>query len=198
MTTFFLVRHAAHDDVGRFLAGRMPHVRLGEPGRAQAARLGGRMRRESFAAIYASPRERTRETAEAIAAACGIAAVHTDAALDEIDFGSWSGRSFDDLNGDPEWRRWNEVRSIAATPGGETVLDVQARVVGLVRRLHAAGGGASQVLVSHADVIKAAVCFYLGLALDAWPRFDIAPASITTLAVEDWSARIIGLNEPGG
>lgn len=198
MTTFFLVRHAAHDNVGGFLAGRLPGIRLGEAGRAQAARLGRRMREESVSAVHASPRERTVETAAAIADACGIAEVHTESALDEIDFGSWSGRTFDDLNGDPEWRRWNEVRSLAATPAGETALDVQARVVGLIRRLHAAGPGASRVLVSHADVIKAAVSFHLGLAFDAWPRFDIAPASITTLVVEDWSARVTGLNERGG
>ncbi|MDR6758664.1 broad specificity phosphatase PhoE [Mycoplana sp. BE70] len=38
-TTFFLVRHAAHDNVGRFLAGRAGGVALSEPGRAQARRL---------------------------------------------------------------------------------------------------------------------------------------------------------------
>ena len=68
-TTFFLLRHAAHDNVGGFLAGRSPGIRLGEDGRAQAARLAERMRRESFEAIYSSPRERSAETAAAIAQA---------------------------------------------------------------------------------------------------------------------------------
>ena len=195
MTTFFLVRHAAHDDVGRFLAGRMPGIRLGAGGLAQADRLANRMQRESFAGVYASPRERTQETARRIASASGIVDVETEAALDEVDFGTWSGRSFDDLNGDPEWRRWNTVRSLAQTPAGATMHEVQARVVGVIRALHAGKPGSGFVLVSHADVIKSAVAFYLGLSLDAWPRFDIAPASITTLVVEDWTASITGLNE---
>lgn len=198
MTQFFLVRHAAHDNVGAFLAGRTPGIRLGEAGRAQAARLAQRMRQETVSAIYASPRERTQETAEAIADACGIAAISTEPRLDEIDFGAWSGKTFDALNADPEWRRWNAVRSLGCTPAGETMLDVQARILQLIRSLHARGDSPAIVLVSHADVIKAAVAFYLGLSLDAWSRFDIEPASLTTLVIDDWSAKITGLNERGG
>ena len=195
MTTFFLLRHAAHDNVGGYLAGRTPGVVLGTSGLAQAERLGRRMRRERFSAIYASPRERTQQTAQAVARACGIAEVRTEAALDEIDFGTWSGRDFPDLNADWEWRRWNSVRSIAKTPSGETVLDVQHRVIGLMARLAAEDSDGSLALVTHADVIKIAVAYYLGLGLDSWNRFDVEPASITTIHVEPWNARLLGLNE---
>ena len=51
------------------------------------------------------------------------------------------------------------------------------------------------MLVSHADVIKAAVCHVLGLGIDAWPRFDVAPASITTLVIGEWGAKVVTLNE---
>jgi len=51
------------------------------------------------------------------------------------------------------------------------------------------------VLVSHADVIKAALLYHLGLPLDAHARFDVDPASISTLAVGDWGAKVIRLNE---
>src|SRR5690348_50874 len=107
--TFFLVRHAAHDNVGGFLAGRTPGIRLGADGRAQAARLAQRLTRESFEAIYASPLERAEETAAAISAANHVAVERAEA-LNEVDFGSWSGRTFDDLDRDPAWRRWNEWR----------------------------------------------------------------------------------------
>ena len=193
--TFFLVRHAAHDNVGGFLAGRAPGVRLGEAGRAQATRLAERMRRERFEAVHASPRERTQETAAAIAQGCGIAAVTTQAALDEIDFGVWSGRSFDDLDTDWDWRRWNTVRTLSRTPAGDTVLAVQSRAVGLVEDLRARAPDAASVLVTHADVIKAIVAFFLQMPLDAWPRLQIQPASITTLVLDDWSAAVTGLNE---
>lgn len=194
-TTFFLVRHAAHDNVGGFLAGRKPGVRLGEAGLAQAERLAERMRRETFEEIHASPRERTQETAAAIARASGDLPVTTAAELDEIDFGEWSGSTFDVLNQDTRWRRWNTVRSLSRTPGGESMLDVQCRVLGLMERVGGAGSERAVVLVTHADVIKTAVSHVLGLPVDAWPRFDIGPASVTTVTMGDWGAQVLGMNE---
>ena len=193
-TTFFLVRHAAHDDVGRFLAGRAD-VALSGPGRAQARRLATRMAQEDFAAVYASPRQRAQQTAAAIAAANGRGPVQTADELDEVDFGHWSGKAFDVLNGDPRWRRWNSLRSLARTPGGETMLDVQQRAFAFIEAHAAEPGDRRLVLVSHADVIKAVVSHVLGLPADAWPRFDVAPASVTTIVVGDWGAKLLTLNE---
>jgi broad specificity phosphatase PhoE len=173
----------------------MPGIKLGEAGLAQARRLGERMRSERIGAIHCSPRERTQQTADAIASFCGLPAVEVDAALDEIDFGAWSGKTFDVLNADPLWRRWNSVRSLARTPGGETMLDVQRRALALMETIGRQDGDGRPVLVSHADVIKAVVCHVLGLPIDAWPRFDIAPASITTVAMGDWGGKLLTLNE---
>lgn len=192
--TLFLVRHAAHDDVGRFLAGRLEPVPLGKAGREQARRLAERMRQEEITDIYTSPRTRTWETATAIAAACGIGSPKASEALDEIDFGNWSGKDFDTLDGDPLWRLWNTTRSLVRIPGGETVVEVQSRVLNLIETLREDEDGKRIALVSHADVIKAAVSHVLGLPADAWPRFDIAPASVTTLAVGDWGAKLFTLN----
>lgn len=194
-TTFFLLRHAAHDNVGGFLAGRSSGVRLGEAGLVQAARLGERMARERFDAIVASPRERTRQTADAIAEARSGMSVETAEALDEVDFGTWSGSDFAALDADPLWRRWNMVRSLTRTPGGETMLEVQRRVLTLIEELGELHGEGAVVLVSHGDVIKAAVCHVLGLPIDAWPRFEIGPASITTIVIGDWGAKVLTLNE---
>ncbi|MGG7578464.1 histidine phosphatase family protein [Rhizobium sp. Nf11,1] len=193
--TFFLVRHAAHDNVGNFLAGRAAGISLGESGRSQVQRLGERLRREDINEIYTSPRERTRETAVGIASACGLPLPQTDDALDEVNFGYWSGKTFEVLNDDPLWRRWNTTRSLVRTPGGETMLDVQTRIFGLIETLARRGNDRRLALVSHADVIKAAVSHVLGLPIDAWPRFDIAPASVTTVVVGDWGAKVMTLNE---
>jgi broad specificity phosphatase PhoE len=192
--TFFLLRHAAHDNVGGFLAGRSEGIRLGVDGRAQAERLGKRMQREQFGAIHASPRERTQETAAAVAAHHGLT-VETAAELDEVDFGAWNGKTFDQLNGLPEWARWNAQRSMAETPNGETMLDVQRRALGLVRRLIGDQPEGRFVLVTHADVIKTLVFHLLGLPIDAWPRLEVSPASITTVVVGDWGSKLLTLNE---
>jgi broad specificity phosphatase PhoE len=198
-TKLFFVRHAAHDNVGSYLAGRMEGVRLGPDGLAQAQRLGERMRREDFAAIIASPRERTRQTALAISDAAGVGPVKIADELDEIDFGRWNGRSFEELNTDPDWREWNVNRGAASTPAGQTMAQVQERVVGFTQRIanaaSRAGAGRAVVLVSHADVIKAAVCHFLGVPLANVDRFEISPASVTTLVVGEWGAKLYALNE---
>lgn len=194
-TTFFLVRHAAHDFVGCYLAGRSEGVLLGPAGRSQAWRLGQRMRRERFAAIVSSPRERTCETALAISTACEVGPVEISDDLDEIDFGSWSGKTFEELDADPSWRRWNEERAVACTPAGETMEQVRRRAWDCVDELTKRHAGGAVVLVSHADVIKSAVCHVLGLPADSCFRFDIEPASITVIAAGDWGAKLIRLNE---
>ena len=193
--TIFMVRHAAHDDVGKYLAGRAPGVNLGPNGLAQAERLGVRMQRETFDVIIASPRERTQQTAAAIAAARGDIAVETVEALDEVDFGHWSGSTFDELNKQDAWLQWNSVRSMAATPSGETMLDVQRRAFGVLRRFAQREDDVRLVAVTHGDVIKALVSYVLGLPVDAWPRFEISPASISTVVVGDWGGKVITLNE---
>jgi len=194
-TTFLLIRHAAHDDVGSYLAGRLEGVRLGPAGRVQAHRLAERMHGEHFDAVHASPRERTRETACAIAEACEVGPVKLGDDLDEVDFGAWSGKTFEELNRDAGWRYWNDVRHKARTPSGESMLDVQGRMLRHMEACCSAYCGGGVVLVSHADVIKSAVCHVLGLSLENCFRFDIDPASVTTLVMGDWGAKLLKLND---
>jgi len=171
-TTFFLLRHAAHDNLAGYLAGRVPGVHLGEAGRAQAGRLAQRMRHEAVAAIHASPRERAQETATIVAAACGVEQVVTEPDLDEVDFGrEWEGKEFVALERDPAWRMWNSMRSLARTPGGESMLDVQRRAMGVLERTALRYVDAALAIVSHSEVIKAIVSYVLGLPIDAWSRF---------------------------
>ncbi|MDQ0562490.1 broad specificity phosphatase PhoE [Rhizobium mesoamericanum] len=193
--TFFLVRHAAHDNLGSFLAGRMSGIGLGPAGQEQAARVAQRLVREKIDDVYTSPQERTRQTATAITTACGLDPPQINNALDEVDFGSWTGRSFVDLNHDEQWQRWNALRGLERAPGGEHMLDVQHRVVALIQSLAGNRRGRRIVLVSHGDVIKAAVTYVLCSPLDACARLDVAPGSITVLIVGDWGAKIAALNE---
>ncbi|MCA1490322.1 histidine phosphatase family protein [Ensifer sp. NBAIM29] len=193
-TTFILVRHAAHDRIGQFLAGRTTDVSLGVAGRKQAERLAAQLAGEGIASIYASPRKRTNETAGAIAAAAGLGQVTRAEALDEVDFGAWSGKTFETLHSDSLWRQWNSMRSRVRAPGGETMSDVQRRVTQFVETLAKDHDGRKIALVSHADVIKALVCHVLGLSLDAWPRFEIAPASVSAVAASGGDMKLLMLN----
>jgi probable phosphoglycerate mutase len=191
---FFLVRHAAHELVDRVLCGRMAGVSLGNEGRAQAQRVADRLARERIAAIHTSPLERARETAAPIGERLTLAPeVHE--AINEIDMGEWSGRSFADLHEDSHWQSWNSARSVSRPPRGESMLQVQARVVDHLERVRANYRDGAVVLVSHADVIKAALLYCLGMPIDGYRLLEIGPASISTLVIGDWGAKVMSMNE---
>jgi len=154
------------------------------------------MRVERLDQIHASPRQRATETARAIETARGgELRVEIAEALDEVDFGAWSGCEFADLARDTQWRCWNERRSLARAPGGERMRDVQARIMSHIERVSAAAPEGAVALISHAEVIRAALLYCLGLSLDAWPLLEISPASVSRLALTALGAKIVSVNE---
>ena len=197
MRRVVLVRHGSHDRLGRILCGRMPGVRLSETGldevRAAGAALARRLGSVEGVVLLASPRERTQETAAAIAAVLGLA-VETDAAIDEIDFGAWTGRPLADLDGDPGWDAWNARRGSSRPPGGESMGEVLARIGARLDRL-AREAAPPAILVSHGDVIRAAILGLLGLPLDAYDRIVVGPASWSELDLWPGGGRVVSLNE---
>jgi probable phosphomutase (TIGR03848 family) len=193
-TTLFLVRHAAHDLLGRVLTGRMEGVGLSAEGRVQAALLVERLAGESIAALYTSPLERTRETAAAIAARLPLQPVVLDGVV-EVDYGDWSGTSFEDLANDPRWSAWNASKSTLRPPGGESLIEVQCRAIGALEQVCAAHPDAAVAVISHGDVIKAALAHYLGLPLEGIARFEVSPASVSIAAVGPWGAKVHAINE---
>ena len=192
--TILLIRHASHAHLGQILSGRLPGIGLSEVGVGEAERLADHLRLHDLAAIQSSPVQRARETAAAIAAGRGLD-VDIATALDEIDFGDWTGRAFEALAGDPDWDHWNASRATAAPPSGESMAGAQARVVAHLQALARAHAGESVAVVTHCDIIRAALAQVLRLSLDAFHRFDVDPASVSRIAMGDWGARILSINE---
>lgn len=156
---------------------------------AVARRLAG----ESLAEIQTSPRERARSTAEAIGRASGTPVNVVDA-LDEIDFGDWTGISFEELGG-PDWDDWNTHRTMARCPNGEGMAEAADRIVRHMEHLVETRGGERVALVTHADMIRGLVARVLGLSLDNLLRFEIGPASISQIEAGAGWARVLSLNE---
>lgn len=195
--TLLLIRHAAHGHLDRRLSGRMPGVPLSAAGRDQAAALAQRLAGTRIDWIDASPLERTRDTAAAVAGPHGLVPAEAPDLI-EIDLGDWTGRAFDTLTDDPDWARWNQERGAARIPGGETMAEAQARILAHLRRVAAERPGTTGALVTHSDMIRGAVAGVLGLSLDHVLRFDIDPASVTRVVMGDWGARLLALNETAG
>lgn len=192
MTLFHLIRHGSYPLLDHALGGRADHA-LDGTGRAQAARLADALAGRDVAALVCSPVQRARETAAPIAATLGLP-IELAPAFTEIDFGPWSGRSFAELQGDPAWRAWNQFRSTAPVPGGETMLQVQARMLGAMQRLADVWPDREVAIVTHGDLIKAALCHVLGAPLDLLRRTDIAAGSISRVALWDGDARVLAVN----
>lgn len=188
------VRHGAHAVVGERLCGRTPGFSLSDLGRRQAEALAERLARDAPRAVYTSPVTRAQETASVIAAASGLEPVVAEA-IDEIDFGAWAGRTFAELDAEPAWRLWNADRARRRPPGGESMAETQARVASWLDDVRDDHAGAAVVAVSHADVIKAAVAYALGLSLHFYDRFEIAPGSLTTLVHGDAGWTLSSINE---
>jgi probable phosphoglycerate mutase len=180
-THIHLVRHGHHGAVDRVLCGRMPGVKLDELGCDQMANAAKILRRHRPSVIQSSPQRRALQSASIIADRCGCA-VEIASGFDEIDMGRWTGALFDDLATDPRWRQWNERRGSARPPSGESMVALQRRVIKHLEQQQ--GEGETIVIVSHAEPIRAALMFYLGIPLDRFRAVVIDPASISTIRVE--------------
>jgi ribonuclease H / adenosylcobalamin/alpha-ribazole phosphatase len=175
----YLLRHGAHGDVGQRLTGREPDGGLTDLGRKQALQALEELRATPPVAIHASPRRRTQETAAVIGQGLSIP-VSTAEALDEIDFGEWSGRSFAELDADPRWHAWNARRGSARCPGGESMGEAQARALAFAFELSARHDG-PVLLVTHCDIIRALHCWAERRPLDDIHSIDCPPGSLSRL-----------------
>jgi broad specificity phosphatase PhoE len=178
----YLVRHGAHASVDKVLCGRSAGVPLSPEGVTQAHQLAAHFAGSTIDAVQSSPRQRTRETAGPIAAAVGRPIDFAEG-IDELDAGEWTGRSFSDLAGDAAWQKWNTNRDQARPPGGESMRELQARVIRHLQSLEDTKIE-SVVLVSHAEPIRAALLHCLDVPLDRFGEIAVAPGSISIVRSE--------------
>jgi probable phosphomutase (TIGR03848 family) len=197
MTYLLLIRHGATDAQKQgVLTGWAPGVHLNQEGRTQAEALARRLAAVEIEAIYASPLERTMETAAIIAAPHGLPVLAREE-LGEVRFGRWSGESLERLRKRRLWRAVQLAPSTMRFPGGESFREMQARIVAELERLRARHARQTIVVVSHSDVIKAAVAHYAGLHLDLFQRLVVSPASLTVLALGGPTPLMVCLNDTG-
>jgi broad specificity phosphatase PhoE len=182
VTSFIFVRHGAHDLLDRVLAGRAIDVSLNAKGRQQARTLAKQLRRRRIVRILSGPSRRARETAEAIAAALGLS-VEIAYELDEQDTGAWGGQSFERLESDPRWKEWNAKRGSTRPPGGESMGELQARIVDYLRKLSRDHQDETIVLVSHGEPIRATLLYCRGIPFDDFMDVVVPAASVTEVSM---------------
>jgi broad specificity phosphatase PhoE len=194
MTTFFLIRHAHCDGVGEILWGRSRDVHLNECGKSEARALAQRVAEHRLDTIYSSPLERAVETAEEIAQQSGGIPVNISDALNELDYGQWTGQTIAGLKDDPVWQRFNTVRSRTRIPGGESIFEAQARIVAELRRLFLQHENGRVAIVSHADMLKVALAYFSSLHVDRLDQLHVPPCSVNVLDLTEMHPRAMPVN----
>ena len=225
-TVVLLVRHGTTTTTGRELPGRAAGLHLSDEGRRQADQVAARIaamagvagdgaadgpasangrssrgrgkapKGPAVAPVYASPLERTRETAAPIARLLGHD-VAVDDGLVELDVGDWTGLELKAARKRKEWATIQRYPSGFTFPGGESFVAMQARMTATLERLRAAHPGETVVAVSHADPIRAAVAQAMGTHLDLFQRVVVSPCSLTAIAFGDEGPTVLTVNDTG-
>ena len=193
MATFYLIRHGNNDYLGKGIAGRLPNVHLNEKGRAEAQELAEALAGKPIHRIISSPLERATETAEPLARKLGLK-IEISEAFHEVDFGDWNGAMLKDLESKPFWQNYNSLRSMTRIPNGELIAEVQERFVTKLEELRLGGPQSTIAIFSHGDPIRAALCYYMGIALDFLQRFEISPATYSVLRLDDSGPQVLHMN----
>lgn len=180
-TLILLVRHGLTPTTGKVLPGRAPGLHLSEKGLAQAQRLAERFEGLAVEALYTSPLERTRETAEPLERVTGLTA-EPEADLLECDFGEWTGEKLKHLVKRPEWEAVQRTPSTFTFPDGESFTEMQDRMVQGIERLCQRHPGQTVVCFSHADPIKVLLNHALGAELDRFQRLSVDPCSVSAVS----------------
>jgi probable phosphoglycerate mutase len=193
-----LVRHGTTPTTGKMLPGRAGGLHLSERGHAQAAAVAERIAAlgKAPAAVYASPLERTRETAAPIARALGLR-VRNAPGLIEVDVGEWTEKPLKRLFRTAQWPTVQRWPSGFRFPGGESFAEMSVRAMDAVLGLVAEHPGQTIVAVSHADTIKAIVAAAAGIPLDLMQRLVVSPCSISAILFTSGGPVLLCVNSTG-
>lgn len=193
MTIIHLVRHGKTSFTGNRISGYLPGVHLTDEGKAQVVRAARYLESMPITAVYASPLERTMETAVSIAEKFNLDIREVDF-LKEIDFGRLQGMG-EELVEEPSWQVFQRTPSKAEFPLGESVIAAQARVVEGLNWLSQIHSPSEEIVcVSHCEAIRLALAYALQKPLDAYMEITVDTASISGVNWESSHQLVISMN----
>jgi len=195
MTVLLLIRHATNDFVqaGR-LAGWTPGVHINAQGQREADALARRLNDVSIHAIYSSPLDRAVDTAKAVAQ-CQHLEVQIVEDLGEGRAGDWTGKTVKELEQTEEWKQMQAHPVGFHLPGGESIDEVQKRMVNAIDAIVARHPKQVVAVFSHADPIKSVVAYYLGMDLNQFNKIAINTASTSVFFFGERGPVLFRLND---
>ena len=181
MGELWLLRHAEPVSAGLYI-GRGSDVSLSPRGKIDADLIAVELAdsEKKPEIIYCSPLKRAIETVKPLSDVLGLE-IEICEGLAEIDFGDWEGRSWKDIQaGDGElWQTWLDNPWTTAPPGGETLEDLQDRVIYELEGILEHHGTRRILIASHGGPIRTILGYALGLDASAWWSVAIDYASVS-------------------
>jgi alpha-ribazole phosphatase len=163
-TVLWLLRHPEPEEAAHGHCYGSFDFALSPDGIRQAHTVANALGCRPLAAIYTSPRQRCRQAAQILAAG-RTCPVETVAALRELDFGEFEGRSYDEIAAmyPDVYQQWMERPTETHFPGGESFPEMYARVIAATRDLRSRHTRQSIALVTHGGVIRIILADALGM-----------------------------------
>ncbi len=198
MTRIIVVRHgqtAWNEGEGERFRGRA-EVELDDKGIRQTRATAARLAQWEVAAIYSSPLKRALSTANILAEPLRLQVQPMEGLID-IDYGRWQGLSLKEAAEDDSklYELWLKSPHLVTFPQGESLEQVQKRVVSAVESLVPQHPGQSIVLVSHKVVCKVLFCSLLGLDTSHFWQLQQDPCAINLVEADENTVAIASLND---
>jgi probable phosphoglycerate mutase len=199
MTRLILIRHgqtAWNEGAGEERFRGRTDLALDDTGQAQARAVARRLQHQEIAALYTSPLFRARQTIAPLAAALGLPA-HPHEGLIDIDYGCFQGLTHSEAAATyPEiYTQWRTRPSQVGFPEGESLRDIQVRLLHLLGESLERHSGQTVVLLGHQIVNKVMACTLLGLDLDQIWRIQQDTCGIDLFAHVNDVWQILTLND---
>jgi len=193
-----LVRHGESqwNQIGRY-QGQLD-APLSELGLRQADALGTRLANEKLDAIYSSPLQRARRTADALAHYHSSLSIQEDSALLEIHHGDWQGLYAAEVRERyPELlEEWRTFPTRCQMPNGESFSNILKRTLNFRERVcREHSSDATIVASTHDVVVKILIADALGMHMDRINRLWITNASISVIEYTEDVPFLVSLSE---
>ena len=168
-------------------------VPLGADGIQQIQKVAPLVASLELDGIYTSPLRRAVQTARVVAEGTNLP-IRKSEGLNEIAFGDWTGRHFDELIDDELYRSFIKSPAKTLLPGGETISDVQRRGLKVINEAVQKVPGGRFLFVSHGDVIRAILCHFMKVPLNEYRRLRVDNGSLSALQTDTRWAEIKYVN----
>lgn len=188
-----LIRHGETENIKY---NGVTDVPLSRKGHLQAELIKRRLEKELIGKIYTSDLSRAVETAKIINLPHKVE-LEMEPDLREVNFGLWEGLSFSEINSrhKEQLEKWMEETTEYRFPKGETLAEVERRVVGVLARIKTEQGDKDIAIVGHGGPIKIILCEVLNLGMPNFWKISLDRGSLSVVELGEESQVVSLLND---